>query len=342
MNNVNVIGIDLSKKVFQVHASDASGKVILRKSLSRKGLLEYLSNMPPCTVAMEACGSSHYWGRTAKKMGHTPRLISPQFVTPYVKSNKNDRIDSEAIVEAQSRPSMRYVPVKETWQQDILMVHRIRERLVKSRTALMNEIRGLLSEYGIVIPRGRPALRKKTQELMGENDAFLSPTVKGMMVELYEELGEIEKRILSYEAKIIEISNTNDNCRRLETIPGIGPTTSTALVASVGDPKLFKNGRQMSAWLGLVPKQSGTGGKTKLFGISKRGDKYLRKLLVHGARTVLRHLGQKTDRRSRWLIEKSKTIGFNKTCVALANKNARTAWALLNYKTEYRTAHCVA
>ncbi|MBN2258842.1 MAG: IS110 family transposase [Anaerolineaceae bacterium] len=335
MQKIKVVGIDLSKHIFQVHAVDARGNAIVRKQFTRQKLIAFLTNTPSCMVAMEACASAHHWGRVIGAMGHMVRLIPPQFVKPYVKTNKNDAADAEAITEAAMRPGMRFVPVKEEWQQDILAIHRIRERLVKMHTALMNEMRGLLGEYGIVIPAGATHLHQRVQKLMGEEVSSLSPAVQRITGELYTELIELERRLDEYEKRIRQISRSNETCRRLETIPGIGPVTSTALVASVGDPSFFKSGRQMAAWLGLVPKQNSSGGKTKLLGISKRGDRYLRKLLVHGSRTVLRHVEGKDDRRSRWLAKKLETRGFNKTCVALANKNARTCWALMRHHTSY-------
>lgn len=335
MQKINVIGIDLSKKVFQVHAVDARGNVIMLKQFSREKLMQFLANTPSCIVAMEACASSHNWGRVIRAMGHTVKLIPPQFVKPYVKTNKNDAADAEAIAEAATRPGMRFVPIKEVWQQDILMIHRIRERLIKMHTALMNELRGLLSEYGIVIPQGASHLCRRIQQLLGEENCLLSNIAREAIGELYTELIELDQRLDGYEKRIRGISQSNETCQRIETIPGIGPTTSTAMVASVGDPSTFKNGRQMAAWLGLVPKQNSSGGKTVLLGISKRGDKYLRKLLIHGARSVLINVKGKKDKRSRWIEEKMYTRGFNKTCVALANKNARICWALMRYHTSY-------
>jgi transposase len=335
MQKINVIGIDLSKNVFQVHAVDARGNTMMRKQFSREKLTQFLSNTPACIVAMEACASSHHWGRVIREMRHTVKLIPPQFVKPYVKTNKNDAADAEAIVEAATRPNMRFVPVKEIWQQDILMIHRIRERLVKMHTSLMNELRGLLSEYGIVIPQGAAHLHRRIRQLLGEENCSLSNIVREAIGELYSELIELDQRLDGYEKRIHGISRSNETCQRIETIPGVGPITSTAMVASVGDPTTFKNGRQMAAWLGLVAKQNSSGGKTVLLGISKRGDRYLRKLLIHGARSVLINVKDKKDRRSRWIAEKMGTRGFNKTCVALANKNARTCWALMRYHTSY-------
>jgi transposase len=335
MNSVHMVGIDLSKNVFQIHAVDARGTAMLREKMSREKLKRYLMNLPDCTVAMEACGGSSYWGRMAERAGKRVRLISPQFVKPYVKSNKNDAADAEAIAEAAGRPGMRFVAVKHEWQHDILMIHRVRERLVRNRTALMNELRGFLNEYGIVIPLGIKRLRERIMQVVGGEDGGISEAVRNMIWDLYEELVHIDGRIKAYDARIREVSCSREDCRRLETIPGVGPVISTALVASVGDPSHFKNGRQMAAWLGLVPRQHSSGGKQLLLGISKRGDGYLRKQLVHGARSVMYHAGGKEDRRSRWIQGKIETRGKNKTCVAIANKIARISWAVMKHKTEY-------
>ena len=287
---INVLGIDLAKSVFQLHGLNETGKAVLRKKLSRSQLSVFVAKMPPCLIGIEACGGSSFWAREFQKHGHTVRLISPQFVKPYVKSNKNDAADAEAICEAVQRPSMRFVAVTQVEQQDLQSVHRIRERLVKARTALSNEIRGLLSEYGVVIPVGMAKLREHLPEI----------------------LKKAEKEA--------------------------GPLTATALIASVADPLVFKNGREFSAWLGLVPRQNSSGGKTQLLGISKRGDVYLRTLLIHGARSPLRWADRKEDGRSRWAQSLVERRGKNRAAVALANKNARIVWCLLSRGETYRPA----
>lgn len=335
MNSARVVGIDLSKNVFQIHAVDGRGHAVLREKMNRERMKRFLVNLPDCTVAMEACGGSSYWGRLAERSGKRVRLISPQFVKPYVKGNKNDAADAEAIAEAASRPGMRFVAIKCEWQQDILMIHRVRDRLIRNRTALMNELRGFLNEYGVVVSLGIARLRERIMRIVGGEEEGFSAVVKAMLWDLYEELANLDGRIKVCDRRIKEVSRSREDCRRLETIPGIGPVISTALVASVGDPSQFKNGRQMAAWLGLVPRQHSSGGKQLLLGISKRGDSYLRKQIVHGARSVLYHAGEKEDRRSRWIQEKIKTRGKNKTCVAIANKIVRISWAVMKYKTEY-------
>lgn len=336
MNDLYMLGIDLSKNVFQIHGVDARGNVMIRKQLRRAALKQFLATVPRCIVAMEACGGSHYWGRECRKYGHEVRLIPPQFVKPYVKGNKNDLADAEAIVEAAMRPGMRFAAVKEIWQQDILMIHRVRERLIRNRTSLQNEIRGLLNEYGVVFPQGRTSLRKGIGDILGSSGVSMSVEAKEIIGQLYKELLELEERVSGYDSKIQARYSANERCRRLGTIPGVGPITATALEAAVGDFRYFKNGRQLAASLGLVPRQNSTGGKQKLLGISKRGDIYIRKLLIHGARNVVRYATGKTDKRSRWVIHKSETRGFNKACVALANKNARICWALMVNGENYR------
>lgn len=271
-------------------------------------------------------------------MGHTVKLIAPQFVKPYVKTNKNDAADAEAIAEAVSRPNMRFVPVKQTGHQDIQSVHRIRQRLVRNKTALGNEIRSFLHEYGIVVPQSFNQLKKKLPLILEDACNELTPTIRELIHDLWEEFKDLEERIATYDLRIKQIYETNTECQRIGKIEGIGPVTATAVIASVTNPHLFKNGRELSAWLGLVPRQHSSGGKSVLSGISKRGDCYLRSLLIHGSRSVLKKASSKTDSRSRWVTKIRENRGFNKACVALANKNARIIWALLAHKEEYKKA----
>lgn len=326
---VNLLGIDLAKQVFQVHGVDQAGRVVLKKKLTRRKFKEFMANFPTCTVAMEACASAHYWGRTFEKWGFKVKLVAPHLVKPFVKSQKNDANDAEAIVEAASRPSMRFVPLKTQAQQDLLFLHRVRERVNRSRTALGNEIRGLLGEYGIVLPLSISALRKAFPALMEEDDEVLSRPVKEILGRLYNELRRLEEELAFYDAKINQQAKKSTVCRRLLEIPGIGPVTATALVASVGDPRSFRQGRHMAAWLGLVPRQFSSGGKTRLGGITKRGDTYLRKLLIHGARSTVRWASHKDTKRDRWIVQLKERRGFNRAAVAVANKNARIAWRLM-------------
>ena len=333
--NLSLLAIDLAKSVFQLHGVDSSGKVVLQKRLSRERLIEFIANLPRCTIAMEACGGANYWGREFEKLGHTVRLISPQFVKPYVKSNKNDSADAAAIAEAASRPHMRFVPVKRIEQQDIQGLHRVRERLVKSRTALVNEIRGLLGEYGIVLPTTVRKLRSLLPTILTQQEPELTSMSRDLFSTLLEELSELDQRIARLEERLEAIYQSHPACQRLSKIPGVGPMTATALLAAVSDPQSFKNGRQFAAWLGLVPKQHSSGGKERLLGISKRGDVYLRKLLIHGARSVAWRVKDRTDSRSLWVQSLIERRGVNRAAVALANKNARIIWTLLAKETNF-------
>lgn len=326
---VKVLGIDLAKEQFQLHGVDANGRVVLRKHLHRRRLLAWMANLPPCLIGMEACSGAHHWARKFREMGHDARLMSPQFVKPYVKSNKNDEADAEAICEAVQRPNMRFVPIKSVEQQDIQSLHRVRDMAMGHRTAQINQIRGLLHEYGIVVGKGSANLRKALPGILEDADNGLTPMFRELLYGLYRELQHLDERIAGYDAHIGRLAEQSEACRRVMSIPGIGPLTATALVSAAGDAKTFRNGREMAAWLGLVPRQHSTGGKTKLLGISKRGDTYLRKLLIHGARATLRFAPRKHDRRSRWVTGLMERKHVNVTAVALANKNVRTAWALL-------------
>lgn len=332
------IGIDLGKNVFHLHGVNERGKVILKKKVSRSKLIETIVNIPCCLIGLEACSGAHYWAREFTKLGHTVRLMAPQFVKPYVKSNKNDYADAEAICEAVTRPTMRFVAIKEVEQQDILSLHRIRERLIKQRTALGNEIRGLLHEYGIVIRQGFTYLRKSLAELSDPIDSQLTPTIKRLIISLYEELNELQQRIIKYEKQIDGIYHQDERCQRLGSIPGVGKIIATAMVASIGNARFFENGRQLAAWIGLVPAQRSTGGKPILLGISKRGDQYLRTLLIHGARSVLNYLKRRQikTRQDQWLEELSARRGKNRATVALANKTARIIWVVLTKNQTYQ------
>lgn len=338
MKDISVLGIDLAKLVFHVVGMNSRGKVVLRRRVYRGDLREFVLTVDKRTViGMESCSSANYWGRQFQTLGYRVRLVAPQFVKPYVKSNKNDTVDAEAIAEAVSRPTMRFVALKSVAQQDIQCLHRARERLVKTRTALVNEMRGLLGEYGIVLPKTISKFRMAFVEKLDGSDNDLTSLSRKMFWELYDEFLQLEKRISQFEKRLLAIAKAHPECRRLQTIPGIGPLTATALLAAVGDVSCFKNGRQFAAWLGLVPRQHSTGGKSNLLGISKRGDVYLRKLLVHGARTTLRWVEGKDDRRSQWASKLKERRGANRTAVALANKNARAAWVVLSRQEEYKT-----
>lgn len=338
MNKITLLGIDLAKNVFQLHGVDQKGKAVLKQKMSRAQLGKFIANLPVCTIAMEACGGAHYWARKFQRFGHEVKIISPQFVKPFVKTNKNDAHDAQAITEAASRPDMRFVPIKNVAQQDIQSVHRVRERLICQRTALGNQIRGLLAEYGIVVAQGIAQLKKQLPFILEDAENELTPKMRELCAELYEELQLLEDRIGRYEIKIQEIFKSHPVCQKLAQIEGIGPLTATILLTVLSNPTLFKNGRHFAAFLGLVPRQHSSGGKQHLMGISKRGDKYLRRLLIHGARSVIQRVDNKTDHRSHWLKQLKARRGYNRACVALANKNARIIWALIANDSVYKKA----
>ncbi len=334
---ISVLAIDLAKDVFQIHGTDERGKALLKRKLRRPELMAFVANLPPCIIAMEACGGAHYWAREFEKQGHTVKLISPQFVKPFVKSNKTDANDAEAIAEAAMRPSMRLVPIKPIPNQDIQNLHRVRERLIRNRTALSNEIRGLLNEYGIVIPKTISKLKQILLPILeNPEERRLSPLSIRLFHHLLEELGRIEIEVKHYDEELKTVFKSNEAAQRIEKIDGVGVLTATAIIAAVSNPHAFKNGREFAAWLGLVPRQNSSGGKTVLQGISKRGDVYLRTMLINGARTALQWAPLKSDPRSKWATEKMKSRGHNKACVALANRNARVVWALLARGEDYK------
>jgi transposase len=335
---MSVLGIDIAKRVFHAVGMDERGKIVLRKRLSRHDLIPFLAKLPPVRIGMEACGGAHYWARRFRAHGHEVKLMAPQFVKPYVKSNKNDSRDAEAIAEAMTRPTMRFVPTKEVDQQDLQALHRVRERLIGARTALVNEVHGLMHEYGIVIPKGVAKFRQAVVGKLESEQDKLTPLSQEMFWKRIDEFAALEKQLTYYQEKLEALATTHPECQRLMTIPGIGPLSATALVAAVSNASAFKNGRQFAAWLGLVPRQYTTGGKERMLGMSKRGDTYLRKLLVHGARTTIRWVGRKTDRRSQWIRQLVERRGKNRTAVAVANKNARSVWALLTSHQDYQLA----
>ena len=337
--NLTRVGVDLAKQVFQVHGVDRHEQVQVKRALSRRQMLSYFARQAPCLIGLEACASAHYWARALGQLGHTVKLIPPQFVKPYVKSQKNDANDAEAICEAVGRPNMRFVAVKSAAQQDVQALHRIRSELVRQRTAKANQIRGLLSEYGIVVPVGIGTLRRAIPEIQEEAENGLSGLFRRVLGGLRHDLETFDARIAELDAEIAQVALSDEAAQRLQSISGIGPMTATALVAAVGDARQFARGRDLAASLGLTPGQHSSGGKERLLGITKRGDNYLRTLLVHGARAVLKVAGRKDDPRSRWVMSVAARRHKNVAAVALANKMARIAWALLTRGGTYDSLH---
>jgi transposase len=335
---VTTVGIDLAKNVFQVHGVNEHGKPVLKKQLKRDQLVAFFVNLEPCLIGMEACGGAHHWARKLQSLGHEVRLMAPQFVKPYVKSNKNDAADAEAICEAVARPNMRFVPIKNIEQQSVLALHRVRQGLVKARTAQGNQIRGLLAEFGLIIPVGLANIAKRVPELLEDASNELTGSFRLLIDRLMDRLKEIDKQVRELELLIRSWHRASDASRKLEKVPGIGPITASALVATIGDAKNFDSGRQVAAWLGLVPRQHSSGGKANLQGISKRGDTYLRTLLVQGARSVILSAAKKLDATS-WLHKIMERRNTNVAAIALANKNARTVWALLAHDREFRPGY---
>lgn len=330
------VGLDLAKNVFQVHGVDGHEQVCCRRQLRRSAVLKFFAGRPPCVIGMEACAGAHYWARELTKLGHTVKLMAPQLVKPYVTRQKNDANDADGICEAVGRPKMRFVAVKTVAQQEVQAAHRIRSELIRHRTAKVNQIRGLLAEFGLVVGRRIEVLRRVLPELLEDGDNGLSGGMRRLLDGLRRDLVQLDERVAEVEAVIVAEARTNDACRRLQTIPGVGPLTASALVSAVGDGRQFKNGRQLAAWVGLVPRQDSSGGKSRLLGISKHGDTYLRTLLIHGGRAVERRCGAKTDPRSRWLQAVGGRRHRNIAAVAQANRNARIAWALLSRGESYR------
>ncbi len=326
---INTIGIDLAKNTFQVCAADSKGNSLFNKAIKRQQMNELISNTPPCTIVLEACATAHHWARVFANQGHIVKLIHPAYVRPFVKSNKNDSADAEALIEAASRPNMRFVQPKTVEQQDILLLHRQRERLVRQRTALGNQTRGLLAEYGIVIPVGIMRLRSALPDILEDASNHLSPTARRAFSRQYRELIDIWQRIDEVKAEINAHCRALESCQRLTSIPGVGPMTATALVATMGNHAHYRNGREFAAFLGLVPRQYSSGGKTVLKGISKRGDTSMRTLLIQGAQAALCRMHTKGDRMSRWATSLKQRKGTTVAVVALANKMARIAWALM-------------
>lgn len=340
---ITTVGIDLAKNLFQVHGVNEHGKAVLKKQLRRDEVAEFFAQLPACLIGMEACGSAHYWARKLGGLGHDVRLMAPQFVKPYVKTNKNDAADAEAICEAVTRPNMRFVPIKNAEQQAVLALHRVRQSFIKARTAQANQIRGLVGEFGLIVPQGIANIGKRMPELIEDASNELPGSFRLLVDRLLAHLKELDRQVGELEARIKIWHKESELSRKLEKVPGIGPITASALVATVGDAKSFDNARQLAAWMGLVPKQNSSGGKSVLLGISKRGDTYLRTLLIHGARSAIlaaqRKAGNDNDS---WLGKLLQRRNHNVAAVALANKNARLVWALLARDREFRPDYAPA
>jgi transposase len=339
--DVTTVGLDVAKQVFQVHGVNTHGKVVVRKQLRRKEGVAYFTKLPACEIGMEAGSSSQYWARRLQGLGHTVKLRAPQCVRPYVKTNKNDARDAEAICEAVTRPSMRFVPIKTAEQQAILALHRARQGFVKARTAQANQLRSLLAEFGIVVPQGIHVLLRAVPAIVSDDENGLVASVRTLFTRLLGHVKELDRQVSELEQQILQWHKSNDQSRKWEKVPGIGPITASALVATIGDAKAFQHGRQLAAWLGLVPRQHSAGGKTRLHGISKRGDVYWRTLLIHGARSVLRVTARHTDPTTTWLARVRTRRNANIAAVALANKHARVVWALLAHDRDYTPAYAV-
>lgn len=338
MKKITRIGLDLAKNVFQIHAVDEQGNVVFNRTLKRSKLLEFFASCESCLIGMEACSGAHHWARELTTLGHEVRLMAAQFVTPYRKNGKNDRNDAEAICEAVSRPTMRFVPVKTKEQQAILCVHRSRSLLIAERTALINHLRGLLAEFGIVLAQGALRVKQEMPWILEDADNGLPDLTREVLSDNYSRLRQLDERITEYDRRVAQIAKQSSQARRIMQIEGIGPITATAVVATVGDAKAFDNGRQFAAWLGLTPRQRSSGGKCRLGGISKRGDVYLRTLLIHGSRSILLHTANRQDAKSRWVEALKARRNQNIAAVALAAKNARIIWAMLAKDENHRLA----
>lgn len=325
MDKITTVGLDLAKSVFSLHGVDASGRTVLRKTVRRDQLMALVAALPPCLIGMEACGGAHEWARQFQRHGHRVGIMMARFVAPYRKSSKNDGNDAEAICEAVARPNMRFVPVKSPEQQAILALHRVRQGYVEERTATINRMRGLLAEFGIVLPQ-RAAEVRRAAVILAEQ---LPTLAREAIADLRAHLTHLDARIEHYERQLTAMNQHCAPARRIMTMPGVGPLTASAITASVASGHEFSDGRQFAAWLGLVPRQHSTGGKTPLGRITKRGDAYLRTLLMLGARAVLQTAAHKSDRLSRWAVALRQRRGYHRAVIAIAAKNARIIWALL-------------
>jgi transposase len=338
------VGVDLAKNVYQLHGVDRHGKTMLKRRLKRHQWLKVLLDKtePDCVIGMEACAGAHHWGRELQARGYTVKLIPPQFVKPYVKSNKSDAKDAEAICEAMSRPNMRFVTVKRVEQQDIQATHRIRAELITQRTAKANQIRGLVAEYGLVAPKHLSSLRAAIPCWLEDAENGLTDDFRALLQGVWEDLRQLDDRVGEMDKTIKRLADNNDDCVRLQQLRGVGPMISTALIATVGDARQYHKSRQMAAAIGITPKQHSSGDKHRLLGISKRGDVYLRTLMIHGARAVVARATHKDDRLSRWVTNIANKKHPNVAAVALANKTARMAWAMLRNESDYDPDYAIS
>lgn len=336
MQVITTIGLDIAKSVFQVHGVNAEGNVIVRQQLKRARVMAFFKKLPPSVIGIEACASSHHWSRELQALGHTVRLMPPAYVKPYVKRQKNDATDAEAICEAVQRPNMRFVPTKTHEQQGGLMLHRTRYLFVRQQTAVINAIRAHLAEFGIVAPVGRNGVEKLLGIIDDRNDTRIPDVVRTCLVALRIQLWALKEQIRIFDRRILGWHRTNETSRRLEALPGVGPALATALVASVADPKAFRSGRDFSAWIGLVPKQNSSGGKDKLGNITKQGDRYLRRLFTAGALSVIKYAKIHGSGHRPWLTTLLERRPTKVAAIALANKLARMAWAMMAKGEPYR------
>ena len=341
MEKVITVGLDIAKHVFQVHGVDAGGAVVVRRKLRRDDVATFFAALPPCVVGIEACATGHHWARVLTALGHEVRLMPAAYVKPYVKRQKNDATDAEAICEAVTRPTMRFVPVKSEEQQSVLMLHRVRELLIRQRTMLINALRGHLAELGIVTRQGVAGVSMLIALVEDEDHDLIPPLARSALVPLIEQLREVHEKVGEMDRQIHAWHRENELSRRLETIPGIGPITASAIVATVTDASLFRSGRQLAAWLGLVPRQNSSGGKERLGRITKQGDPYIRRLLVVGAHAVLRFSRKGKSAPTRWAAELMSRKPYTVVAVALANKMARIVWALMTSGDRFRTPAAV-